>query len=76
MAVDTRMVIKVLSDLMQLDMDAANASEQAIENLDYAPIRHRLTEFKNDPAGSTVGRGPPVRCVTAQACERGARRVR
>ena len=40
--------IKTLSNLAQLDIDAVHAYEQAIERIDYAPIRDELRKFQMD----------------------------
>ena len=48
MALESKKVIKVLSDLLHLDVDAIHAYDQAIDNIDVRDIRMRLEEFKGD----------------------------
>lgn len=41
-------VVEKMNDLIQLDLDAIRAYDQAIEACDVQEIRSKLTEFKND----------------------------
>jgi uncharacterized protein (TIGR02284 family) len=45
---DTQEIVKRLIDLCQLDIDASNAYEQAIKNVDDANIRQKLEQFRGD----------------------------
>jgi len=45
---DTTEMAKNLSSLVQLDIDAVHAYNQAIEEIDVVSIRDQLTEFRND----------------------------
>lgn len=45
---DTKQVNKKLSKLMQLDVDAVRAYDQAIQNIDVATVRDNLSTFKSD----------------------------
>jgi rubrerythrin len=45
---DTNQIIKVCSSLMQLDLDAVHAYDQAIKRIDEEDIRERITAFRHD----------------------------
>ncbi len=45
---NTQEIIKDLSSLVQLDIDAIHAYEQAIEKVDVSEVRKKLTTFMSD----------------------------
>jgi len=45
---DTQNVIKKLAKLVQLDIDAVHAYEQALKNIDDTPIFNQIKNFQND----------------------------
>lgn len=48
---DQKEMINKLNSLIQLDIDAVHAYEQAMKNIDEVSIRDRLAEFRNDHHG-------------------------
>lgn len=45
---DTKEILSELNSLIQLDVDAIHAYEQAIKNIDVESVKMRLTEFRQD----------------------------
>lgn len=45
---DTKKLVSKLNDLIQLDIDAVNAYEQAIKRIDIPQVAHDLEQFKGD----------------------------
>jgi len=45
---DPKDVLKELSSLAQLDIDAIHAYDQAIQSIDHLSVREQLTQFKAD----------------------------
>ena len=48
MAMDTKDMVKRLSSLVQLDIDAAHSYGQAIDEIDVQSIRQQITQFRDD----------------------------
>jgi rubrerythrin len=48
MAVDVDEMVKKLSSLVQLDVDAVHAYDEAIQQIDTVAVRERLKHFRND----------------------------
>ena len=48
MAMDTKDMVKRLSSLVQLDIDAAHSYGQAIDEIDVPGIRQQVAQFRDD----------------------------
>lgn len=48
MKMDEKESAEKLNSLIQLDIDAVHAYDQAIENIDVTAIRNQLTEYRDD----------------------------
>ncbi|MGA1875815.1 MAG: ferritin-like domain-containing protein [bacterium] len=48
MAMETKEMVKRLSSLVQLDIDAVHSYGQAIDEIDVPSIRQQITQFRDD----------------------------
>jgi uncharacterized protein (TIGR02284 family) len=67
---ETRHSIKHLSSLIQLDVDAIQAYNQAIENTDVPEVRERLVEFRDDHERHVLNLSDEVRALGGEPPER------
>ncbi|HSO00274.1 MAG TPA: DUF2383 domain-containing protein [Candidatus Nanopelagicales bacterium] len=56
-------IVKELNDLIQLDIDAIHAYDQAIEACEHPMVKSRLTEFRSDHVQHVQDLGAHVRSL-------------
>lgn len=71
MAVDTNKAIKILSDLIHLDVDAIHAYDQAIDHIDVVAIKDRIIEFRDDHERHVTDLSAEIRRLGGEPPKRG-----